>query len=266
MTTLTTLTTLEYYESTGVGYVTLSRPEVRNAFDETMIAELSSLLQELAARGDLRALVLSGRGKAFCAGADLNYMRRMREYDAGRNLEDSLAIAECFHLLARFPRPTLCKVHGAAIGGGVGFVAACDFVFAEEHTMFSLSEVKIGLVPACISPFVIKRMGETKARQYFISGARFAAPLAESLGLCDRSLPQGDLDPSMEQLLEMIKSSGPEAVTCAKRLVQDVVDLPRLDDAKHFTAEVIAAIRVGAEAQEGMTAFLEKRTPTWVQS
>ena len=245
-----------------VARIVLNRPEIRNAFDDAMIRELRQTLAELGNDTSLRLLVLTGEGKAFCAGADLHWMRRMLDYSYEENYADALELSRLLRDLYDFPRPVVGRVNGAAIGGGTGLVAACDIAVAAEDAVFSFSEVKIGLVPACIAPYVLKRVGERHVREYFMTGERLTAPKALACGLVNHVVPAAGLDAAVEQVVQSIVSSGPEALSACKRVVRAVGEMG-LDEAGPFTAEVIARMRVGAEGQEGMRAFLEHRKPRW---
>ena len=245
-----------------VARVWLDRPAVRNAFDAVMIRELRRGLEELGRDDGVRVVVLSGRGPAFCAGADLNWMREIVRFSYERNLEESLDLAGALHDLYALPKPTVARVHGPAIGGGTGFVSACDIVVASTEAVFGLSEVKIGVVPAAISPYVIRRMGESRARQYFLTGERLDGRRAHETGLANIVAAPGELDGAVEAVVASLLSSGPEALASAKELLRRVPGMD-FEEAKRFTAEMIARLRVSAEAQEGMAAFLEKRKPKW---
>lgn len=245
-----------------VGWVWLDRPDVRNAFNAVMIGELRQALRGLAADAEVRVVVLSGRGPAFCAGADLAWMRDALRFSQEENLRESLDLAECLHDLYALPKPTIARVNGPAIGGGTGFVAACDIAVASTAALFGLSEVKIGVIPAAISPYVLRRIGESRARQYFLTGERFDALRAREIGLVNEAVEPPQLDARVEAIVSSLLSSGPEALAKAKELLARVPGMS-FEEAKRYTAEMIAALRASAEAQEGMTAFLEKRKPRW---
>lgn len=251
----------ERHESTLT--ITLNRPDVRNAFNAELIADLITVLKISRNDNDLRCLIIKGAGKAFCAGADLNYMKAMKDQDYASNCADAQRLAACFHLLYTFPVPTICRLHGAAIGGGVGLVSACDFVFAEPTAVLSLSEVKIGLVPAVISPFVIRRIGVSRAKQFFITGERISAELAATIGLVDRLAAIEKLDQAIATFASDLKKNGPQAVRTAKELAYQVSLRPYDIDLLDYTAELIAAMRTSAEGQEGISSFLDKREPNW---
>lgn len=256
--------TITYRVENNIAFVSFCRPDVHNAFNDTVIYEMTDLFRALDAEKSLRAVVMTGEGKSFCAGADLNWMKRVITQSFEENLKESNALAELFALIYHFRCPVIGEINGAAIGGGVGFVAVCDIAIAAESAKFSFSEVKIGLVPACIGPYVVKKIGEGKAREFFITGERMSAHKACKVGLINRSVPDEKLHHAVAELLDMIRSSGPEAVAVAKRLVSAVPHMSEADY-KPFTAEMIARLRISPEGQEGMNAFLEKRKPKWVQ-
>jgi len=257
-----TYQTIELERDGRVGRIWLNRPDVRNAFNAVMIGELREALRSLAGDDAVRVIVLSGKGTAFCAGADLAWMREIVRFSYAQNLQESLDLAECLHDLYAVPKPTIARVNGPAIGGGTGFVSACDIALASTEARFGLSEVKIGVVPAVISPYVVRRIGESRTRQYFLTGERFDARRALEIGLVNLVVEPGGLDRGLEELVSSLLSSGPEALAKAKDLLSRVPGMG-FDEAKRFTAEMIAELRVSAEAQEGMAAFLEKRKPKW---
>jgi methylglutaconyl-CoA hydratase len=245
----------------GVGRITLNRPEVHNAFNQVMLQELIDVL-EAATEQDVRMVVLTGSGRSFSAGADLNWMQQVLHFNYEQNLASSRKVSACFSSLYSFPRPTVAMVNGAAIGGGVGLVAACDISIAANRARFSLSEVTLGLVPACISPYVLKRIGEGRCRELFLSGERFDAQKAREIGLVNGVVELGDLPAAVESIVSRLLAGGPEAQKTAKELLTKVSEMD-LEAAAEYTAEVIASLRVSPEGQEGMTAFLEKRLPAW---
>jgi methylglutaconyl-CoA hydratase len=254
--------TIRVERSDHVGRIWLDRPDVRNAFNAVMIGELRRALRTLAGEPDVRVIVLSGRGSSFCAGADLAWMRDVARFSRGENEREALDLADCLYDLYTVAKPTIARVNGPAIGGGIGFVSACDIAVASTEARFRLSEVKLGLVPAAISPYVLRRIGESRARQYVLTGERFDARRAEELGLVNMTVEPAELDPKVDGIIASLLSSGPEAMAKAKELLSRV---PGMDftEAKRYTAEMIAGLRVSAEAQEGMAAFLEKRRPKW---
>jgi len=246
----------------SVGWIRLNRPAVRNAFNAAMIRELRRAVAEMSADASVRVVVLTGEGTAFCAGADLNWMREVIRFSFDRNLEESLDLAGFLYDLYALPKPTIARVNGPAIGGGAGFLSACDIVVASTAAKFGLSEVKIGLVPACIAPYVLRRMGERWARQYFLTGERFDAGRALEIGLVNAVAEPEALDGRVEGFVDGLVSSGPAALAAAKELLRRVPGMT-FEEAGRFTAGMIAGLRVSAEGQEGMSAFLEKRKPRW---
>jgi len=257
-------TTIKYEKKDHVGRLTFSRPEIHNAFNSTLIREMLHLFGEIENDGHLRLVVLTGEGKSFCAGADLNWMKAVVSQSFEQNLAESNELAELFHRIYTFKRPIVGRINGAAIGGGTGFVAVCDIAIAARSAKFSFSEVKIGVVPACIGPYVIKKMGEGKARELFITGERMNSERAFEVGLVNKVVDDEALDDEVNRLIESLLSSGPEAVGVAKKLVSEVPGMSP-DEFKPFTAEMIARLRLSEEGQEGMNAFLSKRPPKWLK-
>lgn len=249
--------------SGGVARVTMNRPDRHNAFDDGLIRELTETLRTLADRADLHAVVLTGAGRSFSAGADLHWMRRMAGYTQAENHADALALARLMETLDGLALPVIARVHGAAIGGGVGLVAAADIAIAAEGARFGLSEVRLGLIPAAISPYVVKAIGERQARRYFVTGERFDASDARRIGLVHEVVADESLDQRLEALLGELAANGPRAMGAAKALARRVGRGPVDDAMIEDTAGRIAEIRVGDEAQEGISAFLEKRPPRW---
>jgi methylglutaconyl-CoA hydratase len=247
-----------------IGRVTFCRPEVHNAFNDQVIDEMTFAFKRLKTDPDVRVVILSGDGKSFCAGADLNWMRRVKDSAFEDNLDEARRLADLFWDIYSFPKPVIGRINGAAIGGGTGFVAVTDIAVAAQSAVFSFSEVKIGVVPACISPYVIKRVGEGKAREFFLTGERLTSDRALEAGLVNRAVPDEMLDATVNGLVESLLSSGPEAIRVCKELLQTVPALT-VDDFKEYTARVIAELRQSPEGQEGMDAFLNKRKPKWVE-
>lgn len=245
-----------------VARITFNRPEVHNAFNTAMIAELADVFEQLKRDESVRVIVLTGEGQSFCAGADINWMREIIHYSYEQNLQESLQLAEALHRLYTLPKPTVAMVNGTAIGGGNGFLSACDIAVAAEEARFGLSEVKIGLVPAAISPYVIRKIGESKAREYFLTGKRIPARKAREIGLVNEVVPLKRLKSAVDDLVKLLLTSGPEALASCKELIFRVPQLS-LEEAKEFTARMIANLRISEEGQEGMAAFLEKRKPKW---
>lgn len=249
----------------NVAYVSFNRPEVKNAFNNILIKELNEIFTKLRDQKDLRAIVLTGKGDAFCAGADLNWMKDVLKFSYEENLAESLLLSDLFYNIYSHDLPVIARVNGPAIGGGTGMAAVCDIVIASEKAIFSLSEVKLGLVPACISPYVIKRVGEANARECFITGRRLKAADAKAIGLVNEVASENDLDKAVQKRIDKIITSGPEAIKMCKDLCDKVPQMS-VDEFKKYTAEVIAKMRMGEEGQEGMKAFLEKRKPKWVKN
>lgn len=247
----------------GVATVTLNRPEKHNAFDDALIAELSATFDNIAADDNIRAMILASEGKSFCAGADLNWMRRMAEYGYEENLKDANALADMLWKLNFMPKPTIARVQGAAFGGAVGLVACCDMAVGSKLSKFCLSEVKLGLVPATISPYVIDAIGARLSRRYFTTAEVFSSQQAYEMGLLSESVTEEELDGKINDLIEKILKNGPVAVGAAKQLIFDVANRPMDKAIAEQTSQCIANIRVSKEGQEGLHAFLEKRAPNW---
>jgi len=247
-----------------VARIWFNRPDVHNAFNAIMIRELRDAFRDVREDPQIRVVVLSGRGASFCAGADLNWMREIIHFSYNENIQESTELADCLEELYSLPKPTIARVNGTAIGGGTGFLAACDIVVASREAVFGLSESKLGLVPAVISPYIVRRIGEARAHRYFLTGERIDAARAEEVGLINRSLDPGLIDAQIDDFARMLLSSGPEALAKAKELLRVI---PRLsyEEGKKFAVEMIAGLRVSAEGQEGMAAFLEKRKPKWAE-
>ncbi|MCK4223945.1 MAG: enoyl-CoA hydratase/isomerase family protein [candidate division Zixibacteria bacterium] len=254
--------TILYSTENKIARIYLNRPEVHNAFNEVMIAELTEVFKKISEDGGVRVVVLTGNGKSFSAGADLNWMKKMINFSYEQNLEDSLKLAELFYLMYSLPKPVIARVNGAAIGGGTGLVAVCDIAIAAENAKFSLSEVKLGLVPACISPYVIRKVGEGRCREFFLTGERLIAKRALELGLVNQVVPLEELDQAVQEKANHLISSGPKAIAMCKELLKNVPGMS-FEKAKTYTADMIASMRIGDEGQEGMNAFLEKRRPNW---
>lgn len=246
-----------------VATVTLNRPEVRNAFNETTIAELTDAFRQLDARSDIRAIVLAANGPAFCAGADLNWMKRMATFSYEENRLDARQLADMLATIYRVSKPVVARVSGDAFAGGVGLVAACDIVVAVDSARFCLSEARLGLIAATIAPYVIRALGERASRRYFTTAEPFDAATACRLGLVHEVVDLDSLDSTVQKFTAALCANGPEAVRESKRLVQDVagrlLDEALIDD----TARRIAHIRASEEGREGVASFLEKRAPNW---
>jgi methylglutaconyl-CoA hydratase len=248
----------------AVALVTLNRPEVHNAFDETLIAELTDALRVAEADEAVRAVVLLGAGESFCAGADLNWMRKMAGFSQGQNLADARALAAMLSTLNTLSKPTIARVHGAAFGGGVGLVACCDIAIATQDATFALSEAGLGLIPAAISPYVIEAIGARAARRYFLTAERFTAAEAYRLGLLHDLAPPEELDPRINELLGFLVTAGPRAQEECKALIRAVAHRPIEAGVIADTARRIARVRASPEGKEGVAAFLAKRKAAWV--
>ena len=247
----------------GVGTIRMNRPDVHNAFDDGFIAALGAELRRLDALPEARVIVLAASGKSFSAGADLNWMRRMAKYSQAENLRDGMALAGLMRTLDGMRKPTIARVQGAAFGGGVGLVACCDIAIASMEAVFSLSEVRLGLIPSVISPYVIAAIGEREARRYFLTAERFDAVEARRIGLVHEVVNIDALDAAVANMTAHLLKGGPQALAAAKKLIVDVSRRPMDDALLAETARRIAAIRVEAEGQEGLAAFFDKRPPSW---
>lgn len=262
---MTEPTILTELAPTGVATLTLNRPERHNAFDDQLIADLTAELKRLESHPAVRTVVLAASGQSFSAGADLNWMRRLADYSREQNLADALGLAELMRTLNNLAKPTLARVQGPAYGGGVGLVACCDIAIASESASFRLSEVALGLIPAVISPYVVRAMGERQARRYFLTAERFGAQEAERMGLVHQVVDPAALDETVARFLKLMAGNGPAAMGAAKDLIR-AVSQGAIDDAMiHDTARRIAEIRASAEGREGLNAFLHKRQPAWIK-
>jgi methylglutaconyl-CoA hydratase len=247
-----------------VARVFLNRPDVRNAFDGLMVTELRKLLFDLRDVDAVRVIVLGGHGPSFCAGADLQWMQAMATFSRDENLREAQALADLFFTVYESPKPIVARVHGAALGGGAGLVAAADIPIAALGTQFGFTEVRLGILPAVISPYVIRKIGESAARELFLTGERFEAVKAQEIGLVRAAVPPEDLDAAVEARVQELLKAGPRAVAEAKALIREVA-FRRVEDVQRYSVEAIADIRISAEGQEGMRAFLEKRKPDWAK-
>ena len=247
-----------------VATVTLNRPEVRNAFNEALIAEITQTFQELGQRDDVRCIVLAANGTAFCAGADLNWMRSMADYTREQNLADAARLAAMMRTVYECPKPTIARIQGDVYAGGTGLVAACDMAVAVDTAHFCLSEVKLGLVPSTISPYVIRAMGARAAHRYFLTAERFSAAEALRIGFVHEVVAADTLDAKVAELSNALVNAGPEAVKLCKKLVQDVAGHDITPELVNMTVASIADVRVSAEGREGLQSFLQKRKPNWL--
>ena len=250
--------------NSGVATITLTQPEIRNAFSDEVIAEITDAFRAAGEHPGVRAIVLAAEGPAFCAGANLNWMRRMADYSREENLQDAGALAEMLRTIYTSPKPTIARVQGDVYAGGMGLVACCDMAVAAEGAGFCLSEVKIGLVPGTIAPYVLRAMGARAGHRYFLTGERFDAAEALRIGFVHQVVAADDLDSAVDGLLKALLVAGPDAVRSCKKLVLDVAEREINTQLIAATVEVIADIRASDEGKEGVQAFLSKRKPSWL--
>jgi len=250
-------------DSRGVAAVRLNRPELHNAFDDALIRDLTQALERLGADASVRAVALGGNGRSFCAGADLNWMKRTAGYGEAENFADAAALGRLMRTLNEMPKPTVALVQGNAFAGGLGLVACSDITVAAEDAVFSVSEVRLGLIPSVISPYLVAAIGPRAARRYFLTAERFSAAEAHRLGLVHEVVPRDGLAAAGERLVATLVENGPLAMEGAKRLISEVVFRPVSDELVDLTARRIAATRASAEGREGIASFLEKRKPGW---
>jgi methylglutaconyl-CoA hydratase len=256
--------TLEILTEGGAATVWMNRPDVHNAFDETLIAELTAACLALDADPAVRVVVLAGRGKSFSAGADLNWMKRAAGNGVEANLADARALARMLRTLAEMRKPTIARVHGAALGGGTGLTAACDIAVASTQAVFATSEVKFGIIPSAISPYVVRAIGARQSYRYFQSAERIDAARARELGLVHEAVEPGQLDAKVQEIVNALIQGGPLAQAAAKDLIRAVDNLPLTDALVEDTAQRIAHLRATPEAKDGIAAFLDKRSPAWL--
>jgi methylglutaconyl-CoA hydratase len=257
---------LEEIDDNGIGWITLTRPEVHNAFNDALISELTTVLAGFGTDERVRAVVLEARGRSFSAGADLKWMRSMANYSEAENLKDARALAELMRTLNELPRPTVALCQGPTFGGGIGLLACCDIVIAAETANFSFSEVRLGLIPSVISPYVVAAMGERPTRRFFLTAESFSAPDALRLGLVHQVVPDEALRDAGNRVLRALLRGGPESQIEAKDLILAISGRPIDDDMVEDTAQRIARLRTSEEGREGIDAFLEKRRPQWLKS
>jgi len=261
MTNQVLITTID---ARGVARLTMNRPDLRNAFNEQLIGDISGAMDRLTQDPQVRVIVLTGAGKAFSAGADLNMMKRAAAFTTAENKDDARRMANMLAAIRQSPKPTLARVNGPAMGGGLGLIAACDIAIGAEESFFALSEVRLGLIPAVISPFVIEAISARQARRYFVTGEKFDAATAKEIGLLHIVAPASELDAATDALVKDLLACAPNAQHEAKMLIDAVAHKPIDDQIMDDTAERIARLRAGAEFKEGGAAFLEKRKPNWV--
>ena len=248
----------------AVATITLTQPEIRNAFSDEVIAEITQAFRTAGDRPDVRAIVLAAEGPAFCAGANLNWMRRMADYTREENVQDAGMLAEMLRVIYECPKPTIARVQGDVYAGGVGLVACCDIAVSADHVHYCLSETKIGLIPATISPYVIRAMGARAAHRYFLTAERFNAAEALRIGFVHEVVHADELDAKVDTILKNLLSASPNAVRAAKKLVQDVAEREINEQLIAQTVEGIADIRASEEGREGVQSFLAKRKPSWL--
>ena len=256
---------LQHLDDRGVFTLTLNRPDVHNAFDDSTIALATGVLLNASRDPQVRVIVLTGAGETFCSGGDVGWMRRMATFDRGENYEDALRLSELMSVLNGLGKPTIARVNGSAYGGGVGLIACCDIAVATDDAQFALSEVRLGLVPAVISPYVVAALGARQSRRYMLTGERFNAATAERLGLVHEVCPAAALDEYVQHLTTRLLKGGPAALRESKELIALVshTDRSSNETISRRTAEIIAQLRSSPEGQEGLGAFLEKRKPNW---
>jgi len=248
----------------GVATVTLTQPEIRNAFSDEVIADITAAFETVAQHQEVRAVVLAAEGPAFCAGANLNWMRRMADYSREENVADAGKLAQMLHTIYTCPQPTIARVQGDVFAGGMGLVAACDMAVSVDTANYCLSEVKIGLIPATIAPYVIRAMGPRAAHRYFLTAERFDAAEALRMGFVHQVVPADELDNAVDSLLKHLMQAGPEAMKACKKLVIDTAERAINDELTRDTVQRIADIRASSEGKEGVQAFLGKRKPSWL--
>ena len=254
---------IQYKTENGVATVAMNRPDVHNAFNEEVIRQMTEAFESACADAGVRAVVLRGNGKSFSAGGDLNWMKRSAAYSFEENVADAMGLGTLLKTINTCPKPTIALVQGNAFGGGVGLTACCDIAIAEEGTRFCLSEVRIGLIPSIIAPYVIAAIGEGQARRYFLTAERFDASVAQSLGLVHETCPQGGLDAAKDKILAALADGAPSAQARGKKVILEI-SKKQIDDAViKFTAEQIAEARASDEGREGLSAFLGKSEPNW---
>ena len=253
-----------YSKKSQIGYVTLNREKIHNAFDEQLIEELTKVFHDAKLDDDLRILIITGKGKSFSAGGDLNWMKRQAQAPRHENISDAKNLGEMLRALYHFPKPTIGLINGAAYGGGVGLTACCDIVIADENAKFCLSEVKLGLVPSVISPYVLQKIGMSRAKRYFMTGEVFSAQEAQRIGLVHEVVQTSQLTKMCEKMIKTLLLGGQEAQHISKALLYEISGQSP-DSVLETTARIIAERRASAEGQEGMTAFFEKRKPKWIK-
>jgi len=262
---MTEASLLRVARENGVTRMFLNRPQARNALSQELAKEITRAFEEEAQEPDTRIVVLGGLGNDFCAGADLGEMSASAQAERTQNLADAERLAQMFRAVHSFPRPVLARVHGGAFGGGAGLVAACDLAIVADTAQFAFSEVRLGILPAIISPYVLRKIGESNARRYFLTAERFGAEEAKAMGLAAKICPAAELDSAVEEMLALLLLGSPDAQRRIKQLLNVVAGAP-IEEASRRTPEIIAEARASEEGREGLRAFLEKRKPLWVQA
>ena len=255
--------TVEIEENNGVATIWMNRPDVHNAFNAEVISDLTNAFHALSLIESVRVVILAGRGKSFSAGADLNWMKAAGEASLEANFEDARKLANMLRALAELEKPTIARVQGAALGGGMGLEAACDICIASLKATFATSEVKFGIIPSAISPYVVRAIGARQSSRYFQTAERIDARRALQIGLVHEAVDDEGLDAAIEAIVRSLLAGGPKAQAAAKKLIRDVADRPIVDELVEETARRIAALRTTPEAKEGLAAFIEKRPPHW---
>jgi methylglutaconyl-CoA hydratase len=254
--------TIEIKKEKNITKIFLNRPEVHNAMNENLMKELTTCFKELSKDESTRIIILTGRGKSFCAGADLNWMKSMAKYSKDENIKDSRLLLNLYEAIYNCPKPVIGRVNGHAFGGGIGLFAVCDIIIAIPECKFAFSEVKLGIIPAVISTYIVRKIGLSNMKRLFITGERFNSEYAKELGLIDYIVPQEKLDEKIKNYVELLQSSGPNAIVEVKKLIDSCEKMNR-EKYKEYTVEKISELRVSQEGQEGIKAFLEKRKSNW---
>lgn len=258
-------TTLKIEFDEDIATILLNRPEVHNAYNEVMINELAEAFKNIGRMSDILVVILRGKGKSFCSGADLDWMKNVVKYTYDQNYFESLQLSKCLYTIYTCKKPTIAISHGAVIGGANGLISACDFSFCEDDTTFSFNDVKLGIVPAVIAPYVIKRIGEFSAREIMLPGKKFKGKEAENYKLVNKSFQKNSIDSYLQELISQFRTSGPSAMAFCKNLIYDISNSLTMDEAIEYTAKLVADVRASDEGQEGMASYLKKRKPYWVR-
>jgi methylglutaconyl-CoA hydratase len=258
-----TFETIQLTQAKKVTTIWLNKPEVHNAFDEVMVDEITTAFKELGTDIETRIIVLRAKGESFSAGADLNWMEKVASYSPEENLKEAQNLAQCFHMIYSSSKPTIALIHGASFGGANGLLASCDIAISEENAMFSFSEVNLGIIPAVISPYVIKRIGEFPAKEMMLTGIKFNGNKAHQIGLVNVSCQHEDMEEQLDKYIQHLLSSGPKAISLCKNLIREVATKTFSGELIDFTARQIASVRASDEGKEGLKAFLEKRKTNW---